>query len=62
MSILALVVLLKFWQPATIYSFGHEDGGERAAAHAQRRIYTGGQKFKAWMPWMLLSVFVFAWG
>jgi lactate permease len=61
-SILALVILLKFWQPATIYSFGHEDGGERATAHANRRIYTGGQKFKAWMPWLLLSVFVFAWG
>jgi len=61
-SILALVILLEFWQPATIYSFDHEDGGERAAAHANRRIYSGGQKFKAWMPWLLLSVFVFAWG
>jgi lactate permease len=61
-SILSLVILLKFWQPATIYSFGHEDGGERAAQHANRRIYTGGEKFKAWMPWLLLSICVFAWG
>ena len=34
----------------------------RAAEHANRRMYTGGRKFKAWMPWILLSVFVFAWG
>ena len=61
-SMVSLVVLLKFWQPATIWSFEHEDRTERATAHANRRVYTGGRKLKAWMPWILLSVFVFTWG
>jgi len=61
-SMVSLVVLLKFWQPATTWSFEHEDGALRASEHANRRSYTGGRKFKAWMPWILLSVFVFTWG
>jgi lactate permease len=61
-SMLALIVLLKFWQPATIWSFEHEDAAERATQHANRRVHTGGRNLKAWMPWILLSVFVFAWG
>ncbi len=61
-SMAALVTLLRFWQPATIWSFDHEDGAERAATHASRRVYTTGRKWKAWMPWILLSAFVFVWG
>ena len=61
-SMVALVILLKFWQPATTWSFDHEDGSLRAAEHANRRTYTTGRKLKAWMPWILLSVFVFTWG
>ena len=61
-SMLALIVLLKFWQPATIWSFEHEDAGARALEHANRSVYTSGRKFKAWMPWILLSLFVFVWG
>ncbi|MGO4885151.1 MAG: L-lactate permease [Bryobacteraceae bacterium] len=61
-SIVSLVILLRFWQPATVWSFEHEDNAARAVEHANRRMYTGGQKFKAWMPWILLSIFVFVWG
>jgi lactate permease len=61
-SMVSLVVLLKFWQPATTWSFEHEDGAVRASEHANRRTYTTGRKLKAWMPWILLSVFVFTWG
>jgi lactate permease len=61
-SILALVVLLEFWQPATIWSFEHEDAAARATEHANRRVHAGGRKLKAWMPWILLSLFVFTWG
>jgi len=61
-SMLALIVLLKFWQPATIWSFEHEDAAARANEHANRTIHTTGRKVKAWMPWILLSLFVFAWG
>jgi lactate permease len=61
-SMVALVALLQFWQPESIWSFDHEDGAERAAEQANRQVYTTAQKLKAWMPWILLSVFVFAWG
>jgi lactate permease len=61
-SMVALVALLQFWRPASIWSFDHEDGTERAVEQANRRVYTTGRKLKAWMPWILLSVFVFAWG
>jgi lactate permease len=61
-SMLALVILLKFWQPAKAWCFEHEDAAARASDHANRRAYTSGRKLKAWMPWILLSVFVFIWG
>ena len=61
-SILALIVLLEFWQPASIWSFEHEDAATRATEHANRRVHAGGRKLKAWMPWILLSLFVFTWG
>jgi lactate permease len=61
-SMISLVLLLKFWQPADVWSFAHEDGAVRAAAHASRPVYTAGKKLRAWVPWILLSIFVFAWG
>ena len=61
-SMLALVTLLKFWRPAQKWSFEHEDSAVRAAAHATRRRYSSGDTLRAWMPWLLLSIFVFAWG
>jgi len=61
-SMVALIVLLKFWQPATIWSFEHEDSASRAAEQANRRVHSAGRSFKAWSPWILLSVFVFVWG
>jgi len=61
-SMVSLIVLLKFWQPATIWSFEHEDADERARHHANRPIHASNRKWKAWMPWILLSLFVFVWG
>jgi lactate permease len=61
-SMISLVILLRFWQPKEIWSFEHEDAVVRAAAHASRRTYSGREKARAWIPWVLLSVFVFAWG
>ena len=57
-SMLALVVLLKFWQPATIWRYEHEREDAAETAPAQTR----GSVVRAWMPWVLMSVFVFAWG
>jgi len=57
-SMLCLVLLLKFWQPASIWRYEHE----RDEVHAAAVIHPGGKVAKAWMPWVLLSLFVFAWG
>ncbi|MBI1751879.1 MAG: L-lactate permease [Acidobacteria bacterium] len=57
-SMICLVVLLKFWQPKTTWRFEHERGKAADAIpdHGTKKI------FRAWMPWIILSVFVFAWG
>ena len=61
-SMAALVILLRFWQPPSIWSFEHEDQSARAAEHANRHVHGSERKLQAWLPWMLLSVFVFVWG
>jgi lactate permease len=56
-SMLALVVLLRFWQPRTVWRFEHERGDEIDRYQPSHR-----DSIVAWMPWVLLCVFVFAWG
>ncbi|MBI5583009.1 MAG: L-lactate permease [Deltaproteobacteria bacterium] len=58
----ATLLLLKFWKPKTTWSFDHETKEERQADADARPDQTVGQVIKAWMPWALLCVFVFAWG
>src|SRR5690606_25885885 len=58
-SIVALVLLLKFWRPKEIWKLKKEDG---AAAAEEATTYTGKQLFHAWLPWILLSTLVFIWG
>ncbi len=56
-SMAALVLLLRFWHPRTIWRFESEErqttGGHE---HTRRELWN------AWMPWILLSLFVFIWG
>jgi lactate permease len=102
-SILALIVLLRFWQPRTVWRFDHEtrtdepaapstpggerdesvatgavlaarDGAETVTAvidapktaptldYAAAPVVTRRQAWTAWMPWLILSVVLFAWG
>jgi lactate permease len=61
-SILSVLVLLRFWQPKTIWSFEHESNEERAAEAAARPEHTPRTAFKALVPWLLLCLFVFIWG
>jgi lactate permease len=61
-SMSALIILMRFWQPATVWCFAHEDADTRAREHAGRRVYSSSRRMKAWMPWILLSLFVFVWG
>lgn len=57
-SMLALIAFLMIWQPKRIWGFEHE--GERAARGTHG--YSTSQVARAWVPWLVLSVVVFAWG
>ncbi len=57
-SIGAMYLLLKFWQPKKIWRFEEE----RETAHAVIKKHSGGEAFMAWMPWIVLTVLVFVWG
>ncbi|WP_091975184.1 L-lactate permease [Methylobacterium gossipiicola] len=59
-SMAALAGFLRVWQPARIWSA--TDGGAQPVAPAARHSHSAGTVFKAWLPWLILSVFVFAWG
>ncbi|TCW33925.1 L-lactate permease [Gulbenkiania mobilis] len=70
-SIAALVLFLKVWHPAEIYAStaGTMAGREVEAAHANgptekrsRHGYSTAEVVRAWLPWLVLSVMVFAWG
>lgn len=54
-SMLALVVLMRFWQPTTT------ETNATTEAPAQEN-QPGGSPVKAWLPWIFLTGFVFAWG
>jgi lactate permease len=60
-SILALVILLKVWQPRSVWRFADE-----RVPVEQARVRDSGPSnhdaMSAWMPWAILSVFVFVWG
>jgi lactate permease len=57
-SIVCTVVFLRFWHPRESWHFPEEPKSEGRAT----LNYTGGQVFRAWAPFLLLSVFVAAWG
>ncbi len=57
-SIACMVIFLNFWHPAESWRFDHEPKSEGR----EKLRYTGGQVFRAWAPFILLSIFVAAWG
>jgi len=57
-SIGATYVLLKFWQPKKNWRFPGEDEGRGAG----QKVPSAAAAWKAWMPWLILSVIVFIWG
>ena len=56
-SLAAVVTLLKFWQPKTIWKVSGETDSATTAAPPSRP-----QLVRAWTPWALLSLLVFLWG
>ena len=57
-SIVCLTVFLRYWHPKESWTFDHEPDATGRA----KLLYTGGQVFRAWAPFLILSIFVGAWG
>jgi len=58
-SMAALVLFLLKWRSKTTLGVAGEE--ETGPPLARRRL-TAGELVRAWMPWLVLSVFVFLWG
>jgi lactate permease len=58
-TIVALIVFLRFWKPKRVLNAKGEDA---TGAVRQRFDHSAEKVFKAWLPWLVLSVVVFAWG
>lgn len=57
-SLLCLVIFIRFWQPKTTWTF-EED---KAASQAISTSHTAGQIFKAWSPFLILMIVMGIWG
>ncbi len=57
-SIICTVIFLRYWHPKDTWRFPEEpvSGGKA------QLLYTGGQVFRAWAPFIILSLFVATWG
>lgn len=67
-SIVAVYVLLKFWQPKSVWRFADEReadaaaGSRKSVGAAAFKQHTAGEAFMGWMPWIVLSILVGIWG
>jgi lactate permease len=75
-SIVAVVVLLRFWKPKTAWALPAVDAAPAdastsagpvapaggASATPETSPAAGATVFKAWVPWILLTVCIFVWG
>ena len=66
-SMACLVAFLKFWKPKQIWTTtalkGHDkDSGVADVAPTKFEQHPASLIVRAWIPWLILSVFVFAWG
>ncbi|QRE73676.1 L-lactate permease [Methylobacterium aquaticum] len=59
-SMAALAGFLRVWRPARIWTA--TDVEAQPAQAVDRKTHPAGAVFRAWLPWLILSVFVFAWG
>jgi lactate permease len=60
-SMFCLILFLKIWHPKTIWGHQGDQKSEQRAARAKHG-YSRGEVARAWLPWLVLSVFVFCWG
>ncbi|WP_311222210.1 MULTISPECIES: L-lactate permease [unclassified Acidovorax] len=65
-SMASLVAFLRVWKPKTVWTSPSLRGRDISAAEAKPpqpvAQHTRAELMAAWMPWIILSVFVFIWG
>jgi lactate permease len=67
-SILSLIVLLKFWRPENTWFFADERAGQEESGDREAPVLgnpngpSQREALIAWMPWIILSALVFLWG
>jgi lactate permease len=59
-SLGAALAFLRFWRPRNIWRFEKERGAAKEMTFTKG--YSGGQIARAWLPFAILSIFVFLWG
>ncbi|CAM3766487.1 L-lactate permease [Mesobacillus zeae] len=59
-SLFVLAVFLKFWKPKTIFRFASETAA--SAQPIKEKQHTGAQVFKAWSPFLILTMIISVWG
>jgi lactate permease len=57
-AMVALVLLLKVWHPKETWTFDHEP----EFAGREQHHFTAGEVFRAWAPYLALTVMVLLWG
>ena len=65
-SMTCLVLFLKVWSPKQIWRSttlkNHETDGGEAQAPVAPQVHPRADVIRAWLPWIILTVFVFIWG
>ncbi|RFO97190.1 lactate permease [Rhodoferax lacus] len=65
-SMVALILFLRVWQPKKIWRSpslkGHETDGGEAKEEVAPVVHSREALIKAWTPWAILTGFVFVWG
>jgi lactate permease len=67
-SMACLTIFLKFWKPKDLWTTTALKGHEKDSGQVQNGAVTKFQRhptaeiIRAWIPWLILTVFVFAWG
>lgn len=60
-SMVSLAAFLRIWSPKKIWT-STGNGNEETEPVLLKHSHSNSTVFKAWLPWLILSVFVFAWG
>jgi lactate permease len=65
-SMASLILFLRVWQPKTIWTSpnlkGHKATEATLPVEETVKAYSRGEVIQAWIPWLILTVFVFVWG